>query len=897
MGSRTKPWIWFQSVFTRQRYRSVSRHVADEVALDDINDKREAPPVLSIPLTFLNPKSKRESKLRALRSGNFTQLQEQVSADEIAAEDGTASKRPKRCWIDGVYLCAKASSVILLLHLIFVAIAAGLASRYPNQRGFGSGSVMYEGSCVVTKRWSIGLHLIINILGTAILGASNYCMQTLVAPTREDIDRAHAQHRWLDIGCASLRNLLAVGRRRSVLWAILMLTATPFHLLYNSMIFESIGTNEFGYIVAPSDMKSDNIGNMATPELQKCFIYPNYRIWGNMTWPDFATLIAEEKYDRISTEQCMSHFNETNQRGIKALIALTPDLSVADGGNDAILSVQVLEGVPSSSSTSGSYAVNHFGTNGYAAHDNKIWAGSYSSDDITLAVDGGPVYYTYNMTSVEDCVGEGGTHLACTHATEVMKWVNSNPTITISHVRNYIDAHDMRDIKAESTVSCGTTPSWHEYTVAECLAIPAEQHCRLMYSPPISIVIALATLVKVVIMFIACQVANSQFVPLLTLGDAVASFIASSDPTTAGMCWLSRASVGRGEWKGLTKHHSIVTEAVQDRPVESATPVYKSLPRGRRWMQVPSMKRSTMTIILGLALIAVGAYLLQSAIISDWLEYTPNSTLSTTLLQKWWAQIDSNAYNFVDGSGLDVSALSAVVIANVPQLAITICYYFYNSVLTSMVAAAEYSAYGTSRKPLRMTWPVQDSEQLSTYWLSLPYQYSVPMLVMYTVLHWLVSQSIFYVTLIPYRPDGQVDWGSDRLLNPTAEPSGFTSMDPNSSYGGSGGKTVNSLAYSPLSLFVALLVGAIMILVLVGLSCRKFKSNMPVAGSCSAAISAACHPPHDEDSQKAVLGELMWGESLQAPLCATEHEFEIDKGHCCFTSLETKGPSEKTLYA
>lgn len=241
--------------------------------------------------------------------------------------------------------------------------------------------------------------------------------------------------------------------------------------------------------------------------------------------------------------------------------------------------------------------------------------------------------------------------------------------------------------------------------------------------------------------------------------------------------------------------------------------------------------------------------------------------------------------------------LSAVVIANIPQLILTVCYYCYNGVLTRMVAAAEYSTYGASRQPLRVTWPVKGSKQRSTYWLSIPYQYSVPILVVYTVLHWLVSQSIFYVTLIPYRPGGQVDWGSARLLSPTAKPSGFASADPNSAYGGVGGQTVNSLAYSPLPLFVALLVGALMVLILVGLSFQKFKSDMPLAGACSAAISAACHPPNDENSDDAVLGELMWGETIGSPAWAMEHGIEDEKGHCCFTSLEAERPSATKLYA
>jgi hypothetical protein len=125
------------------------------------------------------------------------------------------------------------------------------------------------------------------------------------------------------------------------------------------MIFESINTNEFGYIVAPHDISPANVWNLTTPELNQCFVYPNYRIWGEMKWPDFATIIAQEKYDHITTGECMSYFNQINQRGIKALIALTPDLSVHDGGNDVIRSVHTLQGVPSSMSTGGSDVVEY----------------------------------------------------------------------------------------------------------------------------------------------------------------------------------------------------------------------------------------------------------------------------------------------------------------------------------------------------------------------------------------------------------------------------------------------------------------------------------------------------------------------------------------------------------
>ena len=67
---------------------------------------------------------------------------------------------------------------------------------------------------------------------------------------------------------------------------------------------------------------------------------------------------------------------------------------------------------------------------------------------------------------------------------------------------------------------------------------------------------------------------------------------------------------------------------------------------------------------------------------------------------------------------------------------------------------------------------------------------------------------------------------------------------------------------------------------------RRFKPGMPLAGSCSAAISASCLAlPEDVDA--AVL-PVMWGE-------VTKVGGEV--GHCAFPSQEVSLPVAGTLYA
>ena len=137
-------------------------------------------------------------------------------------------------WVKGVYICATVSATVLLINIVLLGVAAGLAAKNSQNTGFSVTQVVYEGSCALTKRWGVALHLLINGLSTTILAASNYCMQALVAPSREDADKYHSQKRYLDIGVPSVRNFAAVGRYRTILWLVLLVTATPFHLLYGN---------------------------------------------------------------------------------------------------------------------------------------------------------------------------------------------------------------------------------------------------------------------------------------------------------------------------------------------------------------------------------------------------------------------------------------------------------------------------------------------------------------------------------------------------------------------------------------------------------------------------------------------------------------------------------------
>ncbi|MCJ1344677.1 hypothetical protein MMC31_002880 [Peltigera leucophlebia] len=77
-----------------------------------------------------------------------------------------------------------------------ITLTAWAQARFGTHNGIGT---IYLGSCAKAQRLDLWLHLLINILSTLLLGASNFCMQLLVAPTRDEVNKAHEKSCWLDI--------------------------------------------------------------------------------------------------------------------------------------------------------------------------------------------------------------------------------------------------------------------------------------------------------------------------------------------------------------------------------------------------------------------------------------------------------------------------------------------------------------------------------------------------------------------------------------------------------------------------------------------------------------------------------------------------------------------------
>ena len=72
-----------------------------------------------------------------------------------------------------------------------------------------------------------------------------------------------------------------------------------------------------------------------------------------------------------------------------------------------------------------------------------------------------------------------------------------------------------------------------------------------------------------------------------------------------------------------------------------------------------------------------------------------------------------------------------------------------------MLVSDEWAGYQKTRKTLRVSFP--EGIQRSSYFISMPLRYGIPLTVSMSLLHWTVSQSVFVVRVISHYSDGSLN--------------------------------------------------------------------------------------------------------------------------------------------
>ena len=693
-----------------------------------------------------------ESDQASMKSGTTPLLESSNMADAesiIPTKGGSRQKKRWRLrlngWRVGVTISACTAATVLIIN---IALTIGASARHGVSGGLAT---IQDGSCKETRNLSLWLHLTINVLSTILLAASNYCMQCLTSPTREEVNQAHARHVWLDIGVPSVRNLRSIAWKRIVLWWLLAFSGIPLHLLYNSAVFSTLAAQEYD-IYFGSDAIISGIGLNWTAKASGSdsssfgALYQNRSIWQNLT-----------------NEQCIRAYGQEFVSAHSDVILITSSLNA---------------------------------TNPLQSY----------SDSFTGISDDGQLPYVWlcsGYDNLEDANGDG-----C----DINGLLGQSSDWIIGGFR-----------LASAPYGPATTAP-----IESCLSKPTEEHCRLQMSLVLMSIVIICNFMKALCMYLILRQQTSP--PLVTLGDAIESFLQEGDLTTERMCLAEKYEFAEKGWK------------------ESTRPYRRT---SHRWFSSASLKRWLTCNILCLTTLIVAGVLLKVGL--------DNTSLESRAISYLWdlgfgavTAESMISWNAPGSKGL----LLTVLVANSPQALLSFLFLTYNGLYTCMLMADEWSDYAHDRKPLRVTNPI--GVQRSTYRLQLPYKYGIPLTILSGTLHWLVSQSLFLARVASFE-DGEED-----------------------TYG-----SISTVGYSCIAIITVIILGFIVVALGILNGFRKYRPGMPLVGSCSAAISAACHRPR-QDHEAAAL-PVLWG--------VVNSQVEGQIGHCCFTSFEVSLPVNGQLYA
>jgi hypothetical protein len=165
---------------------------------------------------------------------------------------------------------------------------------------------------------------------------------------------------------------------------------------------------------------------------------------------------------------------------------------------------------------------------------------------------------------------------------------------------------------------------------------------------------------------------------------------------------------------------------------------------------------------------------------------------------------------------LDDRFLNGVLIANTPQLCLSLAYLFNNAMFSNFFKAREWISYGNRRQGLRVTASRKDTAQRTAYFLSFPLKWSLPFLAFMALTHWFVSQTIFVERANATYPGGLA--------------------------------VVLQIGVSPIGLICTCVVSLVLFLLGLVVLCWHFPWYAPPTCEDSAVISSACHSPPAEDA-------------------------------------------------
>ncbi|ORY01666.1 hypothetical protein BCR34DRAFT_605840 [Clohesyomyces aquaticus] len=669
--------------------------------------------------------------------------------------------------------------VLLALCVLLLNIALTIWGAVRSSANNGH---IYHGNCKTAKQINTGIHVIINVLSTLLLGASNYCMQCLCAPNRRDIDVAHREGRWLDVGVQSLRNLAYITPYKRWIWLLLGLSSLPLHLLFNSIFYSTLVNHDYDIYFASEDWLQGawfDTHGLAAGGIHSMEYKSDPALFQSGVMNDDGS-----RFERLDVTECINAY-------------ANPYLS--DRSNVALISKFMYNDT----------RIAQYYSFWDVASNSSLFRVMYSHDTAQ------PLY-NYRDPYGWICDHYEGLSTGCRKEEGLTQAAKSNWTVM-------------------------------GYKVTGCVSQKVDELCSVNFTLAIGIVVILANVGKLICIVAVCFLLTDQ--PLLTLGDAVTSFLRSPDRFTKGICLWGKDD-DRKHWRML-RHTGDVPAP---RRFESKIQRRWRVAGKQSWAGFLFLYSTALLIALCLAIYGInklkkygqGSF---SAIANLGIG---TATTNTVIGGDGWHVAKS-------GNG---AILANSLIANTPQLILSGVYLSLNNLLTRMQLAAEWSSYSVQRKALRVSHD-RTGAQRGTYFLQLPYRLGLPLMAISATLHWLVSQSIFLASIDTWDSAGK----------PYVR------------------ESVATCGYSPLAIILTIIVGTVIVLFAIFVGMRRLEgAGMPVVGSHSVGIAAACHPPKDGGDENE---RLMWGEVNENIVEGGAQTV----GHCSFASSVADVPVGGRMYA
>lgn len=455
--------------------------------------------------------------------------------------------------------------------------------------GISGNNVFSKDDCNKISLLNTFLHLLLNIASSLIIASSNFFMQVLNSPTRAEVDRAHARKHWLDIGVPSLRNVLNVSPYKSLAWLLFSLSSVPIHLLFNSSVFSmDYSGSEWSMALVsepilhgapyslPGAALTLNGTQCADPKDEDGSYDFGVGAYGpeglSQKVPDSMATMKATATQNLSVSDCKSEYQACQglHKYRNLLLVIDSDGEPTDPQGWDISEIYDMEetvgNVYNLTFVVGDYPMiwnktfssmwQAYLENASMSQLNSLWftsacykRASYVSD---VSSDGcfnsctGPLGISQSLTSSTPRINNTEVRnsiwefpwLRVNHSVSSLRsgfaWRHDNVTRIPNHMM-YEDLPKLWPNKCKGIPRpLYRTSTANKIRVKYCLAEPFEKGCKVAISNPLLSVVTVCIFIKLVLCVVVVSALRDD--PLVTPGDAVASFIKVPDPATFGKC-------------------------------------------------------------------------------------------------------------------------------------------------------------------------------------------------------------------------------------------------------------------------------------------------------------------------------------------------------------------------